>query len=101
MATLSQEERDVLKAFEEGRLVREVTQCPGWQLILDMLESRVKKAEFHLMNCDSADPLMIGALHRRARAFRELFQDIQLDVTRSISAERDAVAAANQSTDEF
>jgi hypothetical protein len=83
---LSLEQKEIIKQFEDGRLLQDTLNTPGWQLILDIMEEDVAKAEFQLMNYNGSDPDDLVALHRRARDKREFFQEIQHRIATRIEA---------------
>lgn len=85
---LTAEESAVIREFERGRRLREVTQLPGWQDVLDIMEERVVQAEYNLMNYNGVDKEELAALHRRARAYNELFLRTQQEIAAAIEVSR-------------
>jgi hypothetical protein len=83
---LPDRDQEILKQFEEGRALADTLNSPGWRIVLDLMEDRVAKAEYQLMNYNGCDKEMVTALHRRARDFREFFQELQHDIEVRIAA---------------
>lgn len=98
MPELSQQEREIVNEIQRGRVLRELVQYPGWQLILDIMEKRVMAAEFHLINYDGTEPMVMMGLQKRARAVREFFQETQKEIQSQIAvaSEMDATLEAPQ-----
>lgn len=82
---LSKQEIELLQTYEQGRVLRELVRDPGWQVILDLMEKEVAKAEFQLINYNGTDKEVTFALQKRARAMREFFQQIQHAINARIS----------------
>lgn len=85
MPELSQQEKEIVNEIQQGRALRELVQFPGWKLVLDLMEKRVTTAEFHLINYDGTEPMVMMGLQKRARAVREFFQETQKEILSQIA----------------
>lgn len=83
---LTDSEKEIIRQFEDGRLLQEIIRSQGWQLVLDIMETQVKRTEFQLMNYDGADKEVLTALHRRARTTREFFESVQKQIAARVEA---------------
>jgi hypothetical protein len=72
-----------------ARELVELVSRPGWQRVLDLWEKRLTAAEFDLLSSKSSDGVELIGLQRRARAYRELFDGVQLDIAEAIEAGRE------------
>ena len=86
---LTPEAAELLHLYERGRRLADTTNTPGWTDILDILERMVTQAEYTLMNYNGSDAPTLTALHRRARAYREVFDGLQQQVQAATNAARD------------
>ena len=72
--------------LEQAKRLIDVVRSPGWQDVLSIMEARVAKAEFNLMNYNGSDDHVCMLLQRRARTMREFFQDVQQEIDTKIAA---------------
>lgn len=86
---LTEQEQQILRDFERGRLLADVIRSAGWEVLLDLMEKRVQQAEFQLINYNGSDKDLLLVLQRKARDFRELFQCIQTDVLVAVEAAKE------------
>lgn len=102
---LSAEDQNLLDTFEKGQRLRMTLNSEGYQDLLDIFESRVAQAEFHLINAEGVDlnrrvdKEILFKLHTRARAMREIFQNVQHDIHAVMSDSEsipDIVAASTE-----
>lgn len=100
VANLSSEEHEILRQFEEGRLLQDALNSPGWQLVLDVMEKVVQQSEFQLMNYNGTDKEALVALHRRARDHREFFDLVQQTIALKINNARQTPQRINQRSPE-
>lgn len=78
------EQLEILEAYEKGLRLQDTIQSAGWKDALDLMEAEVALAEFHLMNYNGVDNAELMALHRRARAMREFFQQTQVKIQTAV-----------------
>lgn len=80
MAQLTPQQELYRELMEKALRLQDTRNSAGWPDVLDALEVRVKRAEFHLLNYNGSDEKIIVSLRQRARAMRELFQQFQEDI---------------------
>lgn len=100
VANLTSEEKEILRQFENGRLLQETLNTPGWQLVLDVMEKVVVQSEFQLKNYNGTDKEALVALHRRARDHQEFFDLIQQTIAVQISNAKQTPNLINQRSPE-
>ena len=86
---LTPEAAELLHLYERGRRLANTTNTAGWADVLDILEGMVQQAEYALMNYNGSDAPTLAALHRRARAYREVFDGLQQQIQAATNAARD------------
>jgi len=90
------QDKELIKLFERGKYLYDLTFSPGWNVVLDTMEVIVEQAEADLFNSTSSDPLVIVAYQKRANAYRAFFHRFQLDVNEAIRVAREVPLAATQ-----
>ncbi len=90
------QDKELIKLFERGKYLYDLTFSPGWDVLLDMMESIVAESEANLFNSISTDPQVIVAYQKRANAYRAFFHRFQLDVNEAIRVAREVPLAATQ-----
>lgn len=90
------QDKELIKLFERGKYLYDLTFSPGWDVVLDMMEKIVEQAEADLFNSTSSDPQVIVAYQKRANAYRAFFHRFQLDVNEAIRVAREVPLAATQ-----
>lgn len=96
MEQQTQQDNELLKLFERGKFLYDLTFSPGWDVLLDMMESIVAEAEANLFNSTSSDPQVIVAYQKRANAYRAFFHRFQLDVNEAIRVAKEIPLTATQ-----
>ncbi len=86
--------------IQRGRDLEVLISSPGWKIALDILDEQVEQAQFQLINCQSSDADVIRGLHRRARAYRELFDHLQSRIGVAIEEGREAARPQPEPSEE-
>ena len=92
----NQQDKELIKLFERGKYLYDLTFSPGWDVLLDMMETIVAEAEANLFNSTSSEPQVIVAYQKRANAYRAFFHRFQLDVNEAIRVAREVPLTATQ-----
>ena len=86
------EQAEILRTFEKGRRLYQLTNADGWNDLLDIMEAEVVKAEFRLMNShDGSSNELLRDLRAHARAARSLFEQLQLRINAEIENSRQTI----------
>lgn len=104
MSLDNSEQAEIMQNFERGQRLYQTTHTSGWADVLDVLEAEVDKAEFRLLNvAPGSDPKLVNDLLMSARAYRSLFEQLQLQVARriEIGINLDAIAGSEANYNNF
>ena len=82
-------EQETLELIARGQRLHALASAPGWQDMLDIMDTLVAEAEFHLMNYNGSDKDIIFALQKRSRAMREFLERVQQQVLAAIEAAKE------------
>lgn len=83
---MADEPKEVAEVRARGARLQSTVNSSGWSDVLDILESLVAEAEFHLMNYNGSDAATVFALQKRARSMREMFERAQHQIQATIEA---------------
>lgn len=87
MSLETEEQQEILSAFERGHRLHQVRNAQGWQDLLDIFEEEVVKWEFRLLNTPSGvSEAMLRDLRAEAKVSRAMMERVQLRVQAAIDA---------------
>ena len=78
---------EIMRAFEQGRRLYQLTHDPAYQDLLDILEAEVVKYEFRLLNLEAGTHTeLLRDVLAHAKVARSIFEQLQLRINASIEA---------------
>jgi hypothetical protein len=83
---LNEEESRAIDLWEKGKLLAQQVMAPGWNVVLEILQSYPLKATADLMEIDPAQDKEVLAQQAVAFATQRMFTNFKADVLRAIEA---------------
>ena len=87
---LTDEQRNEIAQFYNGRALQQMVIMPGWQVLLDAFEAHKQNALDELGKVNPADKELVLAAHAVWYAVRKTLDDLKYEVLSSIESSKQA-----------
>jgi hypothetical protein len=92
---MTPEDKETLDAYRKGEHLSGIVDSPAWGVLLEILQDEVEQSEKKLLSASTNDEGEILALHHRARAQRDLFNELKNTVDNLIEFANNPPAIVN------